>query len=274
MRLSPAPFVAALFLAGCPAEVAPPPEPVIEQPTTVEPAPAPAPVAAEDRLPVPSPNEIQRALTAAGIDTQLATLVQPRTLDLTRADEDTAAVRTGVVLADMLLTVKTSSNDQLLGQIDAIRTGMGQLGGGTDIDSTLRDIRERVASNAVTRDELLAELELLSGAVIPELEFNGRSRVVPLIQAGSWLEAANLVSKAVKAAGRSEAADSILKQPEVVGYFKRYVEAHGTETPAAITTTLVDSLTRLSTVASKGEPLAAEDIDTVASTTDAVLSLL
>ena len=40
-------------------------------------------------------------------------------------------------------------------------------------------------------DELLRELDELSNAVIPELEFNGVARIVPLIQAG--IPAVNLI---------------------------------------------------------------------------------
>src|SRR5690606_6319473 len=117
--------------------------------------------------------------------------------------------------------------------------------------------------------------EQLSGAVIPELEFNGRDRIVPLIQAGSWLEGANLVARAVTEAGTPEAASGLLKQPAVVDYFIRYVRAEGqNKAPAGVTDTLESALESLGAIARKPEPLTAEDVALVIRTTDAVLALL
>ncbi|MCB9682886.1 MAG: hypothetical protein H6733_15570 [Alphaproteobacteria bacterium] len=225
---------------------------------------------------VPSPVETQAALQAAGIETELATLVPARTVPPGDADTDRVAVRTGVVLADMLLTVETSSNETLVSQLEAIRGGMNTLKGGKDIDATLVDIIDRVKAGSVTRDELLRELDELSNAVIPELEFNGVARIVPLIQAGSWLEGANLVGRAVQAKGQPSAADGILKQPAVVGYFATYAKdkAAKADAPQIVADALDASLARLSAVARKAEPLDASDIETVVSATGSVLSLL
>lgn len=229
---------------------------------------------------VPSPTETAAALEKAGVSTKLATLVPERDLDLEKSDPDHAAVRTGVVLADMLLTVKTAEKDKLIERITAVRTGMKQLNGGSDIDAVLADIEERVKADAVQRDELLQEFEEISGAVIPELKFNGNERIVPLIEAGSWLEAAHLVAKAVKEAkvvkdGEASVADDLLKQPEVVGFFIKYVKTDGAEkAPEQITQKLEESLTTLKDLAAKEAPLTNEDIDSVVKVTQDVLALL
>jgi hypothetical protein len=224
---------------------------------------------------VPSPVETQGALEAAGIDTKLATLIKSRTMDFADQDVDDIAVRTGVVIADMLLTVKTASDEQLLTHLEHIKVGMKGLDGGSDIDRTLDDIIDRVKGQAVTRDELLKELDELSGAIIPELEFNGNKRIVPLIQAGSWLEGTNLVARATQQADKPSAADGILKQPHVVDYFISYVKGEGRDkAPAAVTDKLEASLNTLKGLASKSEGLTAEDIATVVQVTEDVLALL
>ena len=249
-------------------------EPTPEQ-TDAQPAPPPFnPTNAENIALVPSPVETEKALVAAGIDTRLSSLIPPRTLDMDVADLDQAALRSGVVLADMLLTVKTAEKEELLAYLSKIRVGMKQLQGGKDIDATLRDMTERIRADSVSRGELLKEFDELSGAVIPELEFNGNDRVVPLIEAGSWVEGANLVSKAVKEKGDASSADQLLKQPAVVEYFSRYVKKEGDRAPAAITQQLVESLDTLEGLAKKTEALTMEDIDTVILVTDNVLKLL
>jgi len=230
---------------------------------------------AENVALVPSPVETQRALESAGIDTQLANLIPDHKFDMEKTDVDHAAIRTGVTLADALLTVKSAEKDVLLSRLGTIQKGMGQLGGGGDIDSMLRDMQERVKADAVTRDELLKEFDEMSGAVIPELEFNGNQRIVPLIQAGSWLEGANLVGKAVRDAKKPSAADTLLKQPAVVQYFADYVKNEGSErAPEQVTAKLDESLATLKTLADKAEALTEEDIGTVIQVTDDVLSLL
>jgi len=248
----------------------------VEAPTQPQPPPFdPSTAQVDQGTIVPSVVETQSALESAGIDTKLADLMTVRDFDMKQKDRDNQAVRTGVVIADMLLTVKTAKKADLLANLDKINQGMTALDGGPDILNTLADIQDRVRSDGVTRDELLKELDELSGAVIPELKFNGNARIVPLIQAGSWLEGANLVAKAVKKAGKPEAADNLLKQPAVVDYFINYVSGEGkSEAPAAITDKLDESLNALKVVANKKESFNEADIDTVIKNTDDVLALL
>jgi hypothetical protein len=278
MSLRPTVLVALAILTACgssnsdvkPPEAAPP---AADAPPPFNPAEAAA--AAENIALVPSVVETQRALDAAGVQTQLATLITARAFDVKNENLDNVAIRTGVILADMMLTVKTSSNEQLLDQIAKIKAGMQTLQGGADIQNILTELEEGVKGGSVTRDDLLKQLDELAGAAIPELEFNGQKRVVPLIQAGSWLEGANLVGKAVEAAGKPDAADAMLKQPAVVDYFIKYVKTEGQEkAPAAIAQKLEQSLTTLKGLAEKKEPFTAEDLATVVKTTDEVLALL
>jgi len=171
--------------------------------------------------------------------------------------------------------VKTAEKKELLGRLRVIQQGMKQLDGGPDILTTLKDMIDRIKSDAVDRNELLQEFDELSGAVIPELKFNGNARIVPLIEAGSWLEGANLVAKAVQSSEDPSAADVLLKQPEVVDYFMRYVKEKGAKkAPASVTQKLEESLATLKGLATKAEPLTKEDVQQVIKVTGDVLGLL
>ncbi|MCB9674256.1 MAG: hypothetical protein H6737_04015 [Alphaproteobacteria bacterium] len=254
----------------------PEPEVVVEPvPETPEITPEDLKNSAENTALVPSPIETQRALEAAGIDTQLATLIPAHDFDLDNGDLEQAAVRSGVYLADMMLTVKSAEKDELIKRLEAVRKGMNQLKGGSDIDAILVDYQESLKTDAIGRDELLKEFDELSGAVIPELEFNGQERVVPLIEAGSWLEGANLMARAVKQKGKPDAADGLLKQPQVVDYFLKYVKEEGAEkAPVQVAEKLEESLNTLKGLAEKKEPLTEADIDSVIKVTSDVLALL
>ncbi|MEQ1505450.1 MAG: hypothetical protein ABMB14_24675 [Myxococcota bacterium] len=224
---------------------------------------------------VPSPMETQKALEASGITTQLSTLIPAHPFDMAGATTDHAAVRTGVVLADLLLTTKGAKKEELIDRLQRIAKGMEQLDAGPDIQTTLKDYQDRISTDAVTRDDLLKEFDELSGAVIPELQFNGKDRVVPLIEAGSWLEGANLVARALKASPDKSAAEKLLKAPSVVDYFLKYVKTDGAvAAPEAVTKKLEEALGTLKTLAEKPEPLTEADLDTVIQITDDVLSLL
>lgn len=224
---------------------------------------------------VPSPIETQKAMEASGIDTQLATLVPKHDFDMANAGTDHAAVRTGVVLADLLLTTKTAKKEELAQRLGAIDAGMKQLGGGADISATLKDYVSRVETEAVTRDELLKEFDELSGVIIPELEFNGQDRVVPLIEAGSWLEGANLVARALKGSPDKAAGEKLLKAPSVVDYFLQYVRGDGAgKAPEAVTKKLEEALTTLKTLAEKPTPLDDADLDRIIKVTNEVMTLL
>ena len=266
----------ALAFSACSgtAEVEAPTTPPVDVPEVVEPVVADGDAEAAPAALVPSPSETQRAVEAAGIEVALATLISHPTLAIASDSEDQVAVSTGVVVADLLLTAKASTNEQLITQIDAIALGMKTLDAGSDIDSVLMDLKTRIASDSMTRGELVSELELLSGAIIPELEFNGRARIVPLIQAGSWLEATNLLARALKGTGQAGAADALLKQPEVVEYFQKYAMEHGVDVAAPVTETLVKALETLGEVAHKDGSITDEDLEHVIESTQAVLSLL
>jgi hypothetical protein len=263
------------LLAACTgAEEAPAPEPVTN--------PAEPPLdaaklnAAHETIAlVPSPLETQRVLDQSGIQTQLSTLVTDKAFDMAGEGGDRVAVRTGVVLADLLLTTKTATDDQLVQRLERIGKGMDQLNGGPDIQRTLADQIARVKAGGVTRDELLKEFDELSGAIIPEMEFNGQQRIVPLIEAGSWLEGANLLSKALKTATDKAPAEKLLKSPTVVDYFLKYVKTEGADKASeAVTKKLEESLESLKALATKAEALTDADLDTVARVTDDVLALL
>jgi len=272
-------LIATLALAACgggdkPAET--PPAPVAPaNPDTPKLDAASLASSAEKVGLVPSVTETQKALNASGIEGQLASKIVKRSFDLSsEKDLDRVAVRTGVILADMLLTIKTATKEELVANLDAVGVGMKQLSGGSDIQATIEDIKGRLQSDAITRDELVQEADELSGALIPELEFNGRKRTVPLIQAGSWLEGANLVAKSTPA-DKPAAAQGLLKQPKVVDYFIEYVKGEGAEkTPEGVADKLLASLETLKGIADKADPLTGEDIAAIIKVTDDVLALL
>ncbi len=270
-------LVGASACGGTPEAPAPAPGPA--------PEPAPAPQAApsldlatlqaqaQNIALTPSPAEMQAALSKAQITQSLAELVQKREVDMDTPNKDRVAVRTGVLVADVVLTIKTAPKEDLVARLQGIQKGMQQLGGGADIDNTITDLVNRIQNDAVSRDELVKDIDELAGVIIPEIEYEAGEKVVPLIQAGSWLEGANLVSSAVMASGKFDTADALLKQPEVVKYFRQYVKIEGENAPDEVVAKLEQTLGQLEMITS-GETLGEEEVKTINEQTDAVLALL
>ena len=229
---------------------------------------------AENTALVPSPAEMQKALDAAGITTELAAKVPDRKLKMDVPNKDQVAVRTGVILADLLLTVKGAEKEKLGQHLTDIKQGMSELGAGSDIGATIDDLNNRIQNDAVSRDDLVKELDELSGAIIPEIEYEAGERSVPLIQAGSWLEGSNLVAGALIESGNYASATTLLKQPAVVEYFQSYVKTEGQDkAPSEVIAQLETTLDTLAEVCSH-ETISEEDVKTIHTSTAAVLDLL
>jgi hypothetical protein len=223
---------------------------------------------------VPSPAEMQRALEKAGIATGLSAMVPARNVKMDVQNKDVIAVRTGVVLADCLLTVKDAPKEKLVERLETVKTGLTALGAGADLNATVDDLVARIKNDGVTRDDLVKELDEMHGAIIPEIKYEAGEQVVPLIQAGSWLAGSNLVSAAIAEANNVDAGTQLLRQPQVADYFLKYVQSQGEgKAPDAVIAQLDGTLKKLKEIAVK-PALTLDDVKEVKSQTDAVLALL
>lgn len=222
----------------------------------------------------PSPVEMQAALAKNGIAQPLAGLIKNRDIQTNVPSKDQVAVRTGVVVADLVLTAKEASKEDTIKRLTRIKEGLLALGAGGDVTATIDELTAAIQNDAITRDKLVMKMDDLSGAIIPEIEYEAGPQVVPLIQAGSWLEGANLVSKAIRASGKYTAADALLKQPDVVDYFLKYVQTEGQDkAPDEVVKKLEETLKTLKEVTSK-PTLSEQDVTTINVATDSVLALL
>ena len=252
----------------------PPVEPTPEQKPPFQISQADLAAQAEQVTLVPSPAEMQQALEKAGLTSRLASMVQDRTLSTEAENLDQVAVRTGVVLAEVVLTVKESPKERFTARMGELKKGFALLKAGDDIGRTIDDIVERVNNDAVTREDLLKEVDELSGVMVPELESEAGDWVVPLVQAGSWLEGSYLVSGAIGNEAKATEAAGLLRQPAVVDYFLKYVQREGRDkAPDQVVKQLEDTLLKLKEITGK-ETLSEADVKDIHATTGAVLQLL
>ena len=225
---------------------------------------------------VPSPVEMQEKLAKSGLQAELGSLVTT-SKDIkvvVSNDNDQTAIRTGVVMADLVLTVKTADKETVLRRLGKLKKGLNQLGAGGDINSTIEDFENRVQNAEIKKSELLSEFDDMAGVMVPELEYEAGDWVVPLIQAGTWVEGANLVAKVMIKEGKYDGADQFFRQKEIVEYFISYVNREGKErTTEGIAQTLVDTLEQLKQIAGKPK-LTEADVKEIEKLTSSVLALL
>jgi hypothetical protein len=133
---------------------------------------------------------------------------------------------------------------------------------------------DTVSDENFDRPELLSELDDLSKAMIPELQFEGEDWVVPLVQAGIWLEGSNIIATALLNEEKVGKAKPFLKQPGILKHFLRYVDVEASKkAPQPIITLLKTTLNELLVVAEK-EEISKEDLTQVKNSTAKLLQLL
>ena len=119
---------------------------------------------------VPSPAEMQKSLSNAGLSSKLSDLVRSdRNISMDVSDKDNLAVRTGVVLADLVLTIESASKEQKTARFAKLKQGFKVLGGGSDIQNTIDELTKSI--NNDDDSDLLQEMDELSGVMVPELEY-------------------------------------------------------------------------------------------------------
>ena len=220
----------------------------------------------------PNPRELQSAMTKAGISASLASLVPDREMDMTNENKDHVAVRTGVVLADLLLTVSEAEKADIVSRFKQIRSGLTVLKAGEDLPREIDDLIERIEADALSGSSLVMELDHLRAAVIPEIGYEA-DWTLPMLQAGAWLEGAHLISQAL-GDEPNEAGVGLLKQPEVVSYFLEYVTQEGEgRAESAVLDTLKATLEKIKTICDQ-EAMSSEDISAIHESTGVVLDLL
>ena len=224
---------------------------------------------------VPSPLKMQDELQKAGVASQLSAMVATdRNLSMDIDSLDQIAIRTGVVLADLVLTINTASPEQLQAYLKSLKAGFEKVKAGTDIQLTIDEMIDTVSTEGFDRAALLEEIDALSNVMVPELECEAGEWVVPLIQAGSWLEGAHLVSNAIKTESKFDSADKLLKQPAVVDYFLKYVQREGREkADDQVVAQLESTLLKLKEVANSPK-IDQAGVETIFSSTSDVLKLL
>ena len=222
----------------------------------------------------PSPLETRKAAEKEGLTTEFSSLIQKRSFDFPTEDTDLIALRTGIILADTVLQIKELEKADLLKNLKTIEENMKLIGAGEGLVFTLTELNTKVTNDALTRDELLFELDEIVAYSRPNEGFGKNDTTGPLLQAGSWLTSINLLSQAMITEGKTDTANSLFRHEKVAEYFLSYVRVEGKEkVPVGIMNTLKVTLESMIEI-SKKEKISKEDVEKVSQETTVLLELI
>jgi len=215
-----------------------------------------------------------RAVGEAGLTTALGWLVPDRSFAFDGISEDQAAIGAGVSLSDIILTIRERPKEKLSASIRALHSGLTVMAAGRGLLDTVDELATKVDNDAISREELLTELEAIVSMSMPELGFGQGDRTGPLLQAGAWTAGVNLIGKAILKEDKTAIAGELLRLEGVANYFLKYVDEEGSDkAPEAVLTSLRSSLLELKRL-SKQETIADTDIKRVVQLTDQLLQII
>ena len=269
-------FVAAALLVGCGGDDAPvvssAPVPASND-ATLSPEDVKSAAAIPSGL-IPSPLEVETAVRKSGVASDLQSRV-PATRGFVMAEDthiDRVAMQTGVLLTDVILTARDADGGLLSKRLAKIGAGLALLKADDKLLQTVKEFEQGIAGDVIPREALLEEMARISDLMVPEKKWGPSPHTGPLVQAGAWLTGVHMVATAVLESNRIDAADQLLKHPEVVAYFIGYVSTKN-DAPSTIVHVLLKRMEDLQTRVKK-ETLSREDVENILATTDDIFRQL
>ena len=269
-------LVVTALLTGCggedPPAATPTPTPVSNDATL-----SPEDVKSAEAIPsglIPSPLEVETAVRKSGVASDLQSRV-PANRGFALAEDthiDRVAMQTGVLLTDVILTARDAEGGVLAERLAQIGAGLKLLKADDKLLQTVKEFEQGIAGDVIPREALLEEMARISDLMVPDKKWGPSPQTGPLVQAGAWLAGVHMVATAVLEANRIDAADQLLKHPEVVAYFIGYVSMKN-DAPSTIVHVLLKRLEGLQSRVKK-ETLSQEDVESILSTTDDIFRQL
>jgi hypothetical protein len=268
--LKPAAAILATFLGagGCKPEP-PPPKPA------PPPSEKPAAVAGKKHVKklwmVPHPSEIMQVMRSMDLAGKTSALVPIVAVDFKPMDGQRVAFNTGLLVADLVLSLEDAKGPELSTRLNNIRQGLAELGMGETQLGEMDKLSRRLAAGKTTSEELAAELDVLQGRLMDDVSQYSSPDALMGIQAGAWLRAVNVVATLLLNTGKAAEGAHLFAQPDLVEHFSTYLKKNqdkAVDNPALEAS--LPYLAELKKIASKPE-LTAADVDAVQKATGSIL---
>jgi len=262
-----------LSACGGAEEAAPSPTPAKSNDATLSPEAVTTAAAIPSGL-IPSPLEVENAVRNTGVASGLVSRVPADRGYTVTADThiDRVAMQTGVLLTDVILSARDADAKALSMRLAHIHRGLKALGADDSLLQTVQEFQDGIAGDVIPREALLEEMARITDMMVPEKKWGPSPQTGPMVQAGAWLAGVHMVATTVVDADRIDAADQLLKHPDVVNYFLGYLSTKN-DAPSTILHVLRKRLEDLH-LRTKKEHLTREDVESIIATTDGIFRQL
>jgi len=184
-----------------------------------------------------------------------------------------AATRTGAELGALFVEAGAGELPVMAARAQRIRDGLNAINEGGPAVQGADELLAWLLTDP-PRELMLRELDDRSDAAIDHLGEHAGDEFVPLVMAGAWLQAYDLIALAMEETDDWSAGSALLTQPMVGEYFRSYTATVGKDfLPAGMTGPLTDSLDMLER-ATDHEPMTPEDVASIRQATESLLGML
>jgi hypothetical protein len=221
---------------------------------------------------VPAPTEFQAALDASKAGLDIRKLVPAEDRDLTGKKAEILALETGVRVGKLLMTVQGGDKAAINKRMSAAREGLVSLNAPpellADVDKLLKDYESGVLSTK----ELGPAMDLLSEKIQDQLNEKLGPTIATLVQAGGWLQGANLLATGLSSKNLTGDSAALLHQPTVLQFFMDFLK---NSDPARAgdpdVGAVIQEMEKMALIAAKAD-LSGDDVKAVAGHTSAILA--
>ena len=103
----------------------------------------------------PSPLETQKTVQKAGISTSLHEIVKVQKYNFEGNSREQAAIRVGVLLCDLIVSIDHASKDDIILRFSNIIEGMAVMKVGDGLMSMVKDMHTQYTNDAMTKKEIV-----------------------------------------------------------------------------------------------------------------------
>ena len=221
---------------------------------------------------VPAPTEFQAALKASAPDVDIRKLVKDSDRKLEGKQPALVALETGVRISNVLMSIHTGDKGKILARMKSASEGLAALKAPGSVTSEINQLIADYEGDTLTSAELGPAFDVLAERINDDLQTKTDPATATLVQAGGWVQGANLLSKALVAAGVTGEAAALLHQPTVLAHFLDFLKKSD---PARAgdpnVTAVIQEMEAMQAIAGKDE-LSADDVKAVATHTGNILA--
>ncbi len=184
-----------------------------------------------------------------------------------------AATRTGAELGALFVEAGAGELPVMVARAQRIRDGLNAINEGGPAVQGADELIAWLLTDP-PREQMLRELDERSDVAIDQLGEHAGDEFVPLVMAGAWLQAYDLVALAMEETANPSAGELLLAQPMVGAYFRSYTTSVGKDfLPVGMNGPLMDSLDKLER-ATDHQPMTPEDVASIREATESLLGMM